>query len=142
MERRGRNGVAGAKRLGPKAQAALQSALDQALKNGALVVREGFLWLPAMDPLDPTVRDRSQLSADARRPEFVADEEFAAAVIKVVTNALGMPPTEIPAAVSRLLGFPRINDELRIRIDAALPRLKQAGVLFERGGHLVVAEKD
>ena len=133
---------AGAKRLGSKAQAALEAALDQALKNGSLVVREGFLWLLEMDPADPPIRDRSQLSADSRRPEFVADEEFAAAVVKVVTNALGMPAAEIPSAVTRLLGFPRINDELRIRIDAAIPRLKQAGVLFERGGHLVVVEKD
>ena len=132
----------GAKRLGPKAEASLDAALDQSLKNGSLVVREGFLWLADMDPSDPPVRDRSQLTADARRPEFIAPEEYAAAVLKVVTSAMGMAPAEVPSAVIRLLGFPRINDELRNRIDATLPRLKEAGVLFERGGHLVVTEKD
>ena len=132
---------AGAKRLGRKAQAAIEAALDHAVKNGKLVVREEFLWIPAMDPSNPPIRDRSTLPPDSRRPEFVAPDEYEAAVIAIVAEALGMPPADVPSAVARRLGFSRLNDDLRLRVEGALEQLIIAGRLTERGGHVVVVQE-
>ncbi len=128
---------AGARRLGTKAQAALEAATNRAVLDGRLVVRGEFLWLPAMNPKNPPIRDRSAMDSDSRRAESVAPEEFEAAALAVVNATLGIAPTEIHTSVARRLGFPRVSEDLRARVDAAVKGLTADGRLIERGGHLV-----
>ena len=129
---------AGAKRIGTRAQAVLDEAVDGALALGKVVARDAFLWPPGLN--EPPVRDRGELSPNSRRSELIAPEEYEAAVARVVSDALGMPAESIPQSVARLLGFPRLTDDLRARAESAILRLLDAGRLAEQGENLVLVE--
>ncbi len=129
---------AGAKRIGSRSQVALDEAVDGALAIGKVLARDAFLW--PVDLQDCPVRDRSDLPANSRRPELIAPEEFAAAIARVVSDSLGMPADSISQAAARLLGFPRLTDDLRARIEDAIVRLRAARRLAEQGENLVLVE--
>ena len=70
----------------------------------------------------PVVRDRSDLPASSRKLDLIAPEEVAEAVEAVVAASFGIEPDALPAAVGRALGFARISDEFRDRVEAIVPR--------------------
>ncbi|MDR3635956.1 MAG: DUF3320 domain-containing protein [Isosphaeraceae bacterium] len=128
--------AAGVKRMGTRIQSVLDAAIAQTVRRGTLQERGDFLW--HADVPVPTVRDRSALSAALRRLELVAPEELALAVERVVGDALGMEPEAVPSAACRLLGFPRVTDDMRARVDAVVDDLTQGGRLVAQGEHLVI----
>ncbi|HEX8203938.1 MAG TPA: DUF3320 domain-containing protein, partial [Isosphaeraceae bacterium] len=128
--------AAGAKRLGPRIQEAVEMAGSHARALG-MIRREGeFLW-PA-GTMSLVVRDRGGLPAASRRLELVAPEEIALAVERVVRDGFGMEPGSIPASACRLLGFPRLSDEMRRRVESVVAGLLQQGRLVQQGDHLVL----
>ena len=131
---------AGAKRVGPRAREALDEALGLAVAEGSIVSRGDFLWPVGLER--PAVRDRAALPAASRRLELVAPEELEMAAEAVVSDALGMPRDAVPAATCRLLGFPRMSDDMRARVEAAVARLVEGRRLVVRGDHLVAEPKD
>ena len=130
--------AAGVKRVGTRIQAALDSALAHAVRQGKVRRRGEFLWPDGMQ--QPTVRDRSALPAALRRLELIDPEEIARAVERVVADALGMAPEAVPLAACRLLGFARMSDEMRGRIDSIVAELMEARRLVSQGSHLVVPD--
>ena len=64
-----------------------------------------------------TLRDRSDLPASSRKLELVAPEEIALAVHTAIANAFGMDAAAVPAAACRLLGFTRVSEDMRARVD-------------------------
>ncbi|WP_406693837.1 DUF3320 domain-containing protein [Singulisphaera sp. Ch08] len=130
--------AAGVKRIGTRIQAAFDLALEFSIRQGS-VRREGdFLWPSEMS--QPVVRDRSALPTAARKLDLIAPEEIGAAVDRAVTEALGMEPTEVASAACRLLGFPRVSDEMRQRIDSIVEDLVRQNRLIKRGDHLLPPE--
>ncbi len=129
--------AAGIKRLGTRIQSALESAIEQTIRQGIVERRGDFLW-PSPAP-SLAARDRSALPPASRRLDLVAPEELALAVERVTASALGMEPEAIPSAACRLLGFPRISEEMRVRVDAIVCDLVASGRLTPQGSHLVVA---
>jgi very-short-patch-repair endonuclease len=130
--------AAGVKRVGTRIQAAIDLAVDQATRQGG-VRRDGdFLW-PA-DMRVAVVRDRCDLPAAMRKLDLVATEEIAAAVERVVVDAFGMEPSAIPPAACRLLGFNRLSDEMRRRLDAIVAAMLADKRLIVRGEHLVIPD--
>jgi hypothetical protein len=130
--------AAGARRAGARASSAIESAWTRALDRGTIARRGDFLWPSEMDR--PPLRDRGALPSSARKLELVAPEEIALAVEKVVGDALGIEPGAIPTSVCRLLGFPRVSDEMRERVGAIVQEMLAGGRLAEQGEHLVVPE--
>ena len=61
----------------------------------------------------------------------MSDEELALAIERVIREGYGMDRKDIPAAACRLLGFPRVSDEMRQRVGAVLERLR--GIRPPRG---------
>jgi hypothetical protein len=128
--------AAGVKRLGSRIQASLDAAIERAAGTGQIERRGEFLWDPARPVA--TVRDRSGLAPAARRLELVAPEEIAEAVERTVADSYGMERAAIPLAVCRLLGFPRMTDDMSSCIDAIVAPMLEAGRLEAEGQHIVV----
>jgi hypothetical protein len=70
--------------------------------------------------------------------EFVAPEEIALSVHAIVTRSYGMPRDDVFGPTARLLGFKRVTEDMRIRIDAVLAEMFRDGQLVERGGLLLI----
>jgi len=130
----------GTKRLGPKVQAVLDSARDQAQRRGLIRQQEEFLWRP--DMVVPPLRDRRELPSSARKFDFIAPEELALGVEKVVSDSLGIESEAVPASVSRLFGFSRTSDEMKEQIESIVADLIDNGRLTRSGTQLVLAESD
>ena len=87
------------------------------------------------------MRDRSRLPASSRKIELIASEELGLAVEKVVADALGIERNALPFAVCRLLGFNRMSDEMRTRLDSVIQDLiDRPPARPRRGESLVVPE--
>jgi len=128
------------KRIGGRIQAAMEQAVEGAVSRGKIRRRGDFLWPAGLER--PVVRDRGNLPAPARRLEFVAPEEIEAAIGIAVADACGIEPAAIPPAACRLLGFPRVGEEMRARVDAIVGRMVAEGHLVSRGDHLIGAGVD
>ena len=126
-------------RLSRRLQEALESAVEYA-GNSPEVRRQGdFLWRGDME--SPELRDRSNLARASRKLELVAPEEMALAVERVVAGSYGIRRQEVPGAAVRLLGFARLTQEMRTRVDSVVEEMVQDGRLVEQGDNLVVGEE-
>jgi hypothetical protein len=132
--------AAGVKRAGNRIQAAFDLALEAAARKGTIRREGDFLWPAGLDPRAVAVRDRSALPAASRRLDLVAPEELARAVERVVVDAFGIEPDAVPPAACRLLGFGRVSDEMRRRVDEVVADLVRQNRLEPRGPHLVMPD--
>jgi very-short-patch-repair endonuclease len=130
--------AAGVKRIGNRIQAALDLAIDLAVRQETIRREGDFVW-PAAVGL-PVLRDRSGLPAAARKLDLVAPEELALAIERVVVDAYGMEPGAIPPAACRLIGFGRVSDEMRRRVASIVDQLVEEKRLVARGDHLVIPD--
>ncbi len=130
--------AAGVKRIGTRIQAALDAAFVAAARRGDVNRAGDFLSPPGQ--VEPPIRDRSDLPAASKKAELVAPEEIGRAIERVVSDALGMEPDAIPLAACRLLGFARMGDDMRRRVEAIRDDLVARGRLATRGDHLVVPD--
>ncbi len=129
--------AAGVRRLGSRLQATLELACDEAVRHQTVRRRDEFLWEPAMQ--EPVVRDRSTLPAPSRKLDLIASAEVARGIEAVVAASFGIEPDALPAAVGRALGFARISDEFRDRVEEIIKDLLAEKRLVEQDGQLVVA---
>jgi hypothetical protein len=128
----------GLKRLAGKPKEAIERAASAPFRDGGAIRRRGaFLWPADLDRPEP--RDRSALPTASRRLEFVAAEGVAAAAERVVVDAIRVSPDDLPAAVCRLLGFPRTTDEMRARVAVVVEGLIESGRLIRQGNRLAIA---
>ncbi|MFO0911175.1 MAG: DUF3320 domain-containing protein [Isosphaeraceae bacterium] len=128
---------AGVKRSGSRIQAAIALAVEAAARLGHVERRGEFLWQPGQGEVP--IRDRSALPGASRRAELVAPEEYEAAILRVVAVAFGLEPAGVASAAGHLLGFSRVSDDLRARIEETVSSLLASGRLERRGEHLVAA---
>jgi hypothetical protein len=128
--------AAGCSRIGSRIQGILDGACRHALGYGKICRQGCFLWLKEMR--QPIPRDRSRLPASSRKLEFVAPEELAAAIERVVSEAYGMVPDHIPSAVCRLLGFSRVSGEIRAQVALMVDLMVANKRLVAQGDHLVL----
>jgi very-short-patch-repair endonuclease len=124
-------------RIGPRLKTAVETALALAVRQGQVRQQKGMCWWAGMQ--QPPLRDRSQLPAASRNLTFIAPQEVALAVEKVVGEAFGMPVAEVAPGVARLLGFPRLNEDSREQIEMVTDELVQAGRLQSREGQVMLA---
>ena len=125
----------GLKRRAGRSKEAIDRAVASSGESGTIRRRGAFLWPSDLHRQSP--RDRSALPSPSRRLELVAPEELAAAVERIVADALGVARDDLPSAVCRWLGFPRTTDEMKSRVAVVIDDLLDAGRL-ERQGHRLV----
>ena len=130
--------AAGVKRLTSRILSVVERACEDAATQGKVHRRGDFLWDLAMSR--PPLRDRGRLPADSRKIDLIAPEELALAVERVVSDAFGMDRGAVPFAVSRLLGFNRMSDDMKGRIESVVAALIGDGRLVARGDGLIAPE--
>lgn len=115
-----------------------EPALELAIGSGEVRREGGFLWSKDME--EPVTRDRRKLAPASRKLDLISFEEIAVTVLKVVTDSYGIDRGDVPLAVSRLLGFTRVTNEMRARIDPVIGQMINQRQLVQTGGHLALAE--
>ncbi|RDC65817.1 DUF3320 domain-containing protein [Adhaeribacter pallidiroseus] len=126
-------------KIGPRIKAALEAAVKFGLQQNAFRQQGDFLWLTSM--AQPQPRDRSQLPASARDLDLIAPEEIKLIIQKVITESYGITAEDIAPATSKLLGFPRLTDELREQIDLLVEDLLRTGTFIRQEGHIVQSRR-
>lgn len=96
-------------RAGGRIRAAVEDAVALVVRSKR-IRRSGEFLLVAGAPIVP--RDRSN-SGDVRKAEMVAPEEVEEAVVQIVRRNLGVKPSEVASAVTRLLGFSAVTQAWR-----------------------------
>lgn len=127
---------AGVQRLGNRIEAAFAEALEVGVGNGLFRRVGEFLW--SVDSGTPVVRDRSSLSAALRKIELVDPAEIREAILLVIRESCGISTGEVPAAVSRKLGFPTTTEEIRRSVIAQQEYLLEEGRIRLSGLNLVI----
>ncbi|WP_373231766.1 DUF3320 domain-containing protein [Cohnella sp.] len=123
--------AAGIKRVGSR----IQETIERSFTILSEVRRKGdFLWLKDMEV--PIIRDRSDPNLN-KKVQFIAAEEIAQAIVKVVKDSYGVEVDHVATAVFQALGFARITDEMKERIKPIISDLIQSGVLIYKGTVLV-----
>jgi hypothetical protein len=128
--------ASGVKRLTSRPLAVIERTCDEAVAQGKVRQVGDFFWDLARP--EPVIRDRSGLPSSSRKIELIAPEELILAAEKVVADSLGMDRNAIPFAVCRMLGFNRMSDEMRTRLESTIQRLIDDGRLVPQGESLIV----
>ncbi len=122
-------------KIGPRKKAALEAAFEFGIQKNAFKRQGNFLWLSEMT--QPPLRDRSQLATSARDIDLISPEEIKWIIQKVVSASYGLTTEDVAPAVAKLMGFPRITEELREQIDLLVEELLQTGLLSRQEDHIV-----
>lgn len=125
--------AAGVKRAGSRIQEAIVGAIPL---NRNVVRRGDFLWRG--DMCVPPIRDRSEWKA--KKPELIANEEVAEAIVKAVRDSFGAEEHAAIAAAVQSLGFSRVTEELRVFAQPIVEALLEEGRLLRKGSTLVSKE--
>ena len=123
-------------RLSRRLYEALASAMDYAGDSSEVRRQGDFLWRSDME--SPVLRDRSNLAGASRKLDLVAPEEIALAVERVVAGSYGIHRQDVPKAAVRLLGFPRVTQDMQARVQSVVDEMIQDGRLVEQGDNVVV----
>ena len=86
----------------------------------------------------PELRDRSNLANSSRKLELVAPEEIAIAVQMVVDGAYGIQQRDVPGPAVRLLGFMRVTEDMRSRVDSVVDQMIGDRRLVVQGSLLMI----
>lgn len=128
----------GLKRAGGRIQAAIERALETALKTEGMVMTDRFVSKAGVPVI---VRDRSEVQSDSlRKPEMLPPFEIEVAISDVVRKNFGARNDEIILAVSRSLGFKATSSQLREIIQARIEAMLQRAALSQQGDNLVLSD--
>ena len=128
--------AAGVGRIGARIQETLLEATRYAARSGDIREQDSFLWRKNME--QPELRDRSNLPNSSRKLELVAPEEIALAVRMVVDGAYGIQRSDVPGPTVRLLGFLRVTEDMRSRVDLLVDEMIKDSRLVVQGSLLIV----
>ena len=129
--------AAGVGRIGRRIRESLSEATRFAARSGSIRIDGKFLWSPDMD--QPTPRNREGLNNTSKKLELVDLNEISAAALVVVAGARGIRREELPAPTVRILGFAKVTENMRFRVENALDQMIAEGRIEEQGGQLVVS---
>ncbi|OBV36702.1 DUF3320 domain-containing protein [Janthinobacterium psychrotolerans] len=124
----------GLKRTGARIQAAVERAIDAAIRFDGMLMTERFLSLP--DTVI-AIRDRGAVVSDTlRKPDMLPPQEIDVAILGALQKNYGAGLVEIAQYVARLFGFkatsPQLRETIRLRLDDLLLRglLQKNGEVF------------
>jgi very-short-patch-repair endonuclease len=123
--------AAGVTRIGPRIRDHIRLAIRFTEGSGRIERKEQFLWY-AGHSLAP-LRDRSGLAAASRKFKYIAPEEVAGVLLKIVGDAVAIDPEAAFPLVAKALGFSRVTEEMRQDILNVIPSLVRADILVQEG---------
>jgi len=122
-------------RTGHNVKARIRKQLQRALRQRTIARRGKFLWPLQQDSVKPR---RPARGVKLRDIDQVPPEELEAAALLVTRLTKGIIEGELSQETARVLGYPRITDNIRNAASKAIARLLKAGILVARGDHVVV----
>jgi hypothetical protein len=128
--------AAGVNRVGPRIRDNLKLVARFAEGNGRISIRGDFLWHPEM--VSPVLRNRSNIPATSRKFRYIAPEEIALAVKKVVKNSFAIQVDAAVSFVAKMFGFPRVTDEMKKDILEVIQGCVERKELVLEGAYLKV----
>ena len=84
------------------------------------------------------MRDRRRLKSEERKLEWVADEEIDASILMAVEQSYGIEAEDISIAATRLMGFDRTLEPMRVQIDTRVAGLLAGGQLTKLEGQIQI----
>ena len=125
----------GLQRAGGRILAAVERAIEVAVRSGQIVREGDFLSIPGTVV---NVRDRSEVgTASLRWPERLPPSEIEAALITVIRGGMGATSDQAVTGTLRMLGFKSTSAQLRQLFEAGIGRLSAQGKVIEQHGMLV-----
>ena len=129
--------AAGLSRAGQRIQHRVAECINQLERNGNVLFDGEFV--KTSDSGDVQLRDWSDLSAAQRKFEFVSPDELSYALFLTVKDAYSVDRENCMGAALNLIGFKRLTESIRARMDNLLDELISQGQLMEVSGRLQVA---
>ena len=126
--------ASGIGRIGNRIKESLDNALQVALKTKKIRVNKEFLWLHDMK--SPVIRDRADLPNNSRKLSYIAPEEIAVAIERVVRNSFAIGVNEAVPVVAKMFGFLRVTEEMRLGIIEAIDFSVEKKIIIKDGNLL------
>ena len=118
----------GLKRSGRLIKEAVERGMKYAESIGQVDRRQGFLWPPGLE----TVQPRARSAKEMLKIELIPEEEIAAAINKTLEVQYASPPAAIPTTAARLLGFQQTSEQIRKAILRVVSKQIKDGVIHKR----------
>lgn len=100
---------------------------------GALKIRiDGEEFIPSSQPVK--IRDRSGLPAESRKFEYIHSSEIRLIAKKICQNSIDIGLEELIAETCRTVGFARITQQMKERVQPIVHEMAKTGQLIERNG--------
>lgn len=128
--------AAGVARAGSRIREVLKQTITSAEESGSIVVKEEFLWDASMQ--EPALRSRANLPATSRKLAYIAPEEMAMVIRKVVEDAVAITHAAAVPMVAKTLGFTRVTEDIKNDILAAIQQSITSDIIYEDGEWLKV----
>ena len=128
----------GLQRTGPRIAEAISNAVEAGVGSGNLRAELDFITHSQQSTVP--VRNRSQVTAsNLKKPEMIPPSEVRQAILHFVKEHLGLHREEVPAMVSRVLGFKTTSPKLKELVDKTLTSVLEAGDVVPRDDKLFLA---
>lgn len=126
--------AAGITRIGSRIRNQLELAVRFAEGGGRVTRKGNFLWAPQMQT--PELRNRSKLASASKKVKYIPPEEIELAIVKVVQDSIAIEPEAAVGVVSRLFGFSRVTEEMKMELLDAIRNLIALKKIQKDGGVL------
>ena len=126
--------AAGITRVGPRIREILRHAVRHADASKRIKIKGQFLWDNAQRP--PVIRNRSQLPAAARKIGYIASEEMALALERIVKDAIAIHRDDAITMTARMFGFNRVTEDIKEEIGKTIDNCIEEKRLTEEGEFL------
>ncbi|WP_421595150.1 DUF3320 domain-containing protein [Rahnella sp. PD4] len=126
----------GLQRAGARIESAVNNAIQIALGNGKIILKNDFL---TVNDLNITIRNRQNvLSQTLRKPENISPEEISIGIVATISKSFGATHDELVISISRLLGFKSTSLLLRSNINDAIQTLINSNKIKLENGLLIL----
>ncbi len=124
----------GLSRAGHRIQQQIAECIAELMRLGRVYLDGDFLKASGSEV--SRLRDWSDLPSSQRKFEFVSSEELSRAMLLTVQDAYSVDRESCMGSALDLIGFKRLTETIRSRMDALLDELISRGKLLEVNGRL------
>ena len=112
--------------------------VEELVRRGVLVVRDGFLW--PMRSINLKVRTPIEGIGETYRPmHHIPQDELVAAMRIIASHTIGLGADSLMRETARLFGFKRMGENVRARLALALEATLRDGILVLENGKIRTA---
>ncbi len=126
----------GIKQVTPKIAHAVKDALNNLIREQKVIIKGSFLWPTGLK--ETPIRVPMQgVPESKRKPDYIAPEEVASAMMIVAQYALGISDDSLIAETAKVFGLNRSGEEARSVFSEVLKRLVRERKLIRRDDGVV-----